>query len=95
VISPSLELGGSSKDHPVTVFTSCDTLISEDSYTTSPDSSSIPRERAATSLVRDLCAQGVSTSSLIVLLSQCFQHGSPNFSCRDDLHDHLLRRVSE
>jgi hypothetical protein len=44
MISPSLELGGSSKDHPVTVFTSHDTLVSENSYTTSLDLSGIDME---------------------------------------------------
>jgi hypothetical protein len=29
VISPSLELGGSSKDHAMTVFTSYDTLVDQ------------------------------------------------------------------
>jgi hypothetical protein len=37
VNSPSLELGGSSKDHPVTVFTSYDTLSGLDRYTTCLD----------------------------------------------------------
>jgi hypothetical protein len=36
-ISPSLELGGSSKDHAMTVFTSHVTLVVKDSYTTSVD----------------------------------------------------------